>query len=99
MKTRTVQEIFNVVIKNNLYSIESGNVHMCVALYDASVYNIISTEDYYKAKESIKNYLGSIAFLSTKLEYLNRPSDFEARLAIYKNWKARPRTKLKNKEK
>lgn len=100
MKTRTLQEIFNVVIDKGYYKEFGvrGSSFMCNALFGAYCADVITRKEHDKALDAIGNYIDkytSDITLKSALINLNRPYNFSDRLAIYRNWKNRPRTKLK----
>ncbi len=91
----TVQQIFDLMIETKLYS-ENQTIYMCHALFEGVRKDIISLQEEVKAKTAINLYLSEnpnsqTSVLEAKLKLENRPSSFNDRLAIYKDWKHRPR--------
>lgn len=85
-----VQDVFDQVINSGHYSPLDGSELMCHALKAAGRNGDISSEDFILAKEEIRSYLGGFGSLGGFLDYKGLPYDFNARLAIYLNWKNRP---------
>lgn len=101
MKTKTLQEIFNLVIDNKYYH-KDNFTHMCYALNQAKFDGVITDIEYKKARNAIKHYLnkyakvlGSRNSMRVLLKEMNRSCEFEDSLKIYKDWKNRPKTTLK----
>lgn len=91
---RNVQQVFNKVIKDGYYPyIKGRRTGMCLSLERACRNGAITHEDQDKAEAAINGYLRecNFAYLSSALEFSNLPHDVEAALAIYKNWKCRPK--------
>lgn len=90
----TPQEVFNKVIEWQLYPatkeiIDSSN-YMCVAIKRAYQAGLISKEPCVKTVEAINQYIGNSDTLFIFLEEHNLPSDEQACLNVYKDWKNRP---------
>jgi len=87
---RNLQDIFNVVIESGLYREE---MYMCHALSRALYRDLISLDEYIKASTSIDIYLKFRSSLSMKrvFEQCGRKTTMQDRLAIYKDWRNRPR--------
>lgn len=97
MKTRTLQEIFDAVIKSGWYRSRkplSRNL-MCHALELAAGDGIITYMEYCKAKKSITTYLKGYRLLCTALYASGYGVDPNYTLckAIYSCWSARPKLK------
>ena len=85
-----LQAIFDLVIEKGYYSGEKDGNFMCIALSKAYYCGVITRNEMVLAKENIEDYLG---FHSSLEEYLRSrllPHTPTARMAIYKNWSARP---------
>lgn len=75
-KSRTVQQIFNLMIELDYYSIYTD--YMCLSLGNALIDNVITLEEHNKASKAISEYLNYLNGL------LDNPPKFEA-LASYLN--------------
>lgn len=103
MKARTVQQLFNVVIDGGFYSEDYNRWEepfppsecMCCAVSSANRAKCITDAEAEKMRRAINRYMGSLCFnastLSTALRAINKPAWFNDRLAIYRDWKNRPR--------
>lgn len=96
---RTVQGIFNVVIRKGFYTDDRFSTSfMCNALDTAWWDDVITGPEMFLALCEIRGYLRVLrkaggrkcSALENALELVGLPNDFEARLAIYKDWKNRP---------
>ena len=92
-KPRSIQEIFDVVIKEDLYSSTASSRqsgYMCLALLEAKWSLLITPKEAKQAKKEIDLYLEEkdtlVGYLITK----KLPHQFKDTLAIYKDWKNRP---------
>lgn len=91
---RTIQEVFDVVIKEGYYSKNyTKSIFMCIAL--ASAYNnkVITLVEYKKCKKAISRYLGNSILLKNKLTKNGLPFNFDDTLKIYLDWGNRPKLK------
>lgn len=101
MRLRTVQQLFNVVIDSghysntNPYTAEKGSAWMCCAVGDAYEEHLITYDEREKVLRAINGYLHSMyggqGLLRTALNENGLPCEFNDRLAIYRDWKNRPR--------
>lgn len=96
--TRSIQEIFNVVIEEGFYKSTSRSL-MCSAIVDAFDAGVISLKEKDAAHEAIRDYLAQTGeydpiFLKSAFFLSGLPYSFEDRLAIYKDWENRPKLKL-----
>lgn len=103
MKARTVQQLFNAVIDGGFYSeryFELGEPFppsewMCCAVTSAVKANCVTAEEAGKIDRAINQYLHSMYIaagtLATALRRNDLPANFNDRLAIYRDWKNRPR--------
>lgn len=92
---RTVQEIFNVIIEQDIYNDTIGSLFMCPALKFAKSRQLISEEEKKSALEAIHEYFASFGFSSAEplvdiLEHSELPNTFEDTKAIYLAWDKRP---------
>lgn len=95
-KQRTLQEIFNAVIENELYC--TGNLkkhhsrYMCISLQQAVQKDLITQKEANKAKNSIHKYLARFGkrTLLGALNKINLPYNEIALVNLYLNWKDRP---------
>jgi len=100
-----IQATFNRVIAAGLYqprySSTGASEFMCNALDNAEHREVITPKACATAKQAIGEYLlplqvplsgggYELPTLDMALSTSSLPYDFESRLAIYKNWKARP---------
>lgn len=104
-KPRNLQDIFNAVIDGSYYTNlcartnpEGNAIWMCTSLTIACEEEIITAEELNKAKESIDKYLKHLgtSTLQATLVLAGKPSNYEARLAIYRNWAKRPKLHRKS---
>lgn len=87
-----VQDVFNRVIDAKFYS--EADDWMCASLMDARNRKLISRREYKQARDEIGDFLTSeYPTLRWALEANGLPSDFESRLAIYRDWANRPSLK------
>lgn len=103
MKARTVQQLFNAVIDGGFYSDALNRYDepfppsewMCCAVTSANRAKCITDAEAEKLRRAIERYMISLCLgagtLSTALRAVNKPASFSARLAIYRDWKNRPR--------
>lgn len=115
--TRTIQELFNIVIDAGHYWYEihhrpyynerlkklmpASDDAMCIAANHAFKAGIITGDELNKIKNACREYVKSLSFTYydgesySFLEYAlygcYLPSDFHARLAIYRDWANRPK--------
>ena len=92
---RTIQQIFDAVIAGGCYAESQeyalNSAYMCTALTFAFQKNIISYEEMVEARKAISEYLGHTSNSLWVALYENLlPCSFSHRLAIYRNWAARP---------
>ena len=89
-----VQKIFNKVIEARFYGFSLNGFYssrfMCCALENAADAGVISFKECDIGKFVIQQYLGSYPSLKNFLDARKLPAALENRLAIYKNWRARP---------
>lgn len=99
-----IQEIFDKVVEGEFYGPKSLNDFgdcivtsrfMCVALSIADRHGAISRDEQILAKREVDEYLKSACEgcelnLEYALHLYGLPSDYQARLAIYKDWNNRP---------
>lgn len=91
-KKVNVQDVFNRVIDAGFYSKASD--WMCLSLVDAIDGGFISASEYRQARGEIRAYLSyRHPTLEGALKANGLPSDFEFRLAIYRDWVNRPSLK------
>lgn len=87
-----VQDVFNRVIDAEFYS--EGYDWMCLSLEGARERGLISRSEYKQAGDEIGAFLiFGYPTLRWALEANGLPSDFESRLAIYRDWTNRPNLK------
>lgn len=109
-KPRTIQEIFNLAIEAGFYrdtcegfATRTGASRFMCNSVDMLVNNeIITKNEAEKAEISIQKYIASLGHsgtLSFALACYGLPCEFLDCLAIYSNWKSRPRPKSKTKAK
>jgi hypothetical protein len=92
IQSLTVQEVFNKVIELGYYT-DKGKLEwswMCNALDAMYCNNHITAKELSAALKEIQEYLDDSMYLNRLLIIKGLPSDFYARLAIYKDWKNRP---------
>ena len=111
--TRSIQEIFNIVIESGCYGehqyyksdnkqyvydderdwSEDVRDYMCGALKVAFLRELISYDEFEYVKAEIQKYLKplNLGYLSAALKDAGLPNDFNAKLAIYKDWANRPK--------
>lgn len=106
MKARTVQQLFNAVIDGGFYSEDYNRYDepfppsewMCCAVSSANRAKCITDAEAEKMRRAINRYMSSLSIsagtLSTALWHNNKPGTFNDRLAIYRDWKNRPRKVL-----
>jgi hypothetical protein len=94
LTARSVQQIFNVVIDNGIYthiSSKNSSQLMCMSLSIAYYQKLITKTECLKAKAAIHEYLGDdYMFLEKFLQDNGYYFGFVARLTIYKDWENRP---------
>lgn len=98
---KNLQEIFNKAIDLGYYQGYRGKIYMCFALTDMRDDCVISAWECFRARRKIKQYLYEIdnaksgySYACTlELSLLRRglPHEDKDLLAIYKDWKNRPR--------
>jgi hypothetical protein len=88
-----VQEVFHKVIEVGFYAKDGAEDLMCLALDDAVFRKVISRKQCLSSLQQIKDYIGDMIFLDDVLHDNNLPSDFNARLSIYRDWANRPKLK------
>lgn len=103
MKARTVQQLFDAVIDGGFYSEDYSrydepcppSAWMCCAVISANKAKCITSAEAEKMRRAIHRYMGSLFIgagtLSTALRNAHQPAGFNDRLAIYRDWKNRPR--------
>ena len=97
---RSIQEIFNVVIKAGIYnpaktSSSMSSAYMCYALDHAyNSKNLITGEERKAAQEAIEEYVYSLCettcWLATALSNNGLPHSPKDLLAVYQDWNNRP---------
>lgn len=98
---RTIQEIFNLVIDNGFYEIESkGYAYMCHSLYSAYKNGCIGMDEVVLATDAIESYMqgSEVIALVTALDsgLGKETSTFRDCLLVYKDWENRPELKFDN---
>ena len=99
---RPIQEIFNLVIDEGLYALSFCQEYMCDALAEAHGgldEPLITKQELLAAMDEIETYLRKpyedfpppFFSLEHALAYNELPHNWEARLAIFKDWENRPR--------
>lgn len=105
-KTRTVQQIFDLMVELDYYSINTD--YMCLSLHDAISNDVITLEEYSKASEAISEYLkylndlidkpytykslaSCLAALDRDRYNYNGVNTFQINKEIYLDWENRPR--------
>jgi len=98
---KNLQEIFNQAIDLGYYQGHRGKIYMCFALSDMREDSVISAWECFRARRKIKQYMYEIDHAKSGYSYactlelsLHRrglPCEDNDRLAIYKDWKNRPR--------
>lgn len=103
MKPRTVQQLFDAVIDGGFYSATwerwdepfPPSEWMCCAVTSANRAKCITDAEDEKLRRAIERYMCSLCLgagtLSTALRAVGKPALFSDRLAIYRDWKNRPR--------
>ena len=84
---KTVQEIFNGIIEDNLY--QSQGYFMCVSLHFAWEKGLITDEEHDQSLEEIYDFIGPRATLHGMFGLRDHRLTEEVRLEIYKNWERR----------
>ena len=98
---RTIQEVFDVVIANDLYPLpDKGFPAMCHSVGRAWRYKIITTDEEQQAIDGIGSYLDKLGGVVRDSAYLHRQlaitfnldewPPVEVLLAIYRDWNRRP---------
>ena len=98
---RTIQEIFDVVLANDLYPLEDKDFPaMCHSLGRAWRYNLITTDEERQATDGIDSYLAELGRWVMSSAYLQRQLAITFNLdecppveilrAIYRDWDRRP---------
>ena len=98
---RTIQEIFDVVLANDLYPLlDDGFPSMCHSISRAWRYNLITTDEKHQAFDDIDSYLAELyvgerasAYLQRQLAIafnLDECPPVEILRAIYRDWDRRP---------
>ena len=98
---RTIQEVFDVVLVNDLYPLlDDGFPAMCHSIARAWRYNLITTDEKHQAFDDIDSYLAELyvgemvsAYLQRQLAItfnLDECPPVEILLAIYRDWARRP---------
>lgn len=84
---KTVQEIFNGIIEDDLY--QSQGYFMCVSLHFAWEKGLITDEEHDQCLEEIYDFIWPRATLHGIFGLLDHRLTKEVRLEIYKNWERR----------
>lgn len=105
---RPMQKLLNIAIETGTYHPEYGTAEcgahrsefMCIALKTVSNIGLITDAEYAYAVDEIQAYIREYTedyyTLCMVLEDQGKPNNFEARLAIYKDWANRPRWERNN---
>lgn len=109
-KSRTVQQIFDLMVELDYYSIDTD--YMCLSLHDAVSSKVITLEEYNKASEAISEYLKYLNGLidkpypyktlapclnsldSDRYDY-DGSNTFQINKKIYLDWENRPQFREK----
>lgn len=92
-----IQNIFNKIIAAGLYGSTNESLkrstYMCQALYIGYKQSVINIKEYHYAKKVISDYLETsrCGFLHRALQLYDLPAGFPDRLAIYMDWRNRPK--------
>ena len=84
---KTVQEIFNGIIEDDLY--QSQGYFMCVSLHFAWEKGLITDEEHGQCLEEIHDFIKPYITLHNIFKPQNPKLTKEVRLEIYKNWERR----------